>query len=238
MNDDLPSVLPLEEFRNVITGSYADVRADFQKHFEPGIENFVLLTYEAYKRIQTIEESAPNTERAAWTYQYLYAAMNFLVCGFHLQISGFLIPAGNQMRQFGESIAMALLCAHREVDTFARLMVEKEQYPVHRAIIAVKTRRNAKLLDLDTTGWDDFEKITKFYDDLSHPSIFAASSLQVFAVPGAKSLGGAFDEAKLEFYEKEMRYSHTAAMRLVETTEHCIRLLNLPPPADAKSRVT
>ncbi len=234
MADEPKSVVPLDEFRDAITGSYASVRHEFEQRFSPGIENFVLLTYKAYQRIQTMSKRVPYVDRSAWTYQFLYVALNDLTSAFHLQISGFIVPAGNLMRQFGEAMAMALLCSHKDIDVFDRVQKERTKFPSHRAVQMVKKVRNRKLLGIDAKGWDQLEGISKFYDSLSHAGVYGASAIQVYGVPGAKALGGAFDPAKLDFYQKEMSLSHTAAMRLMESIIRCEANLNEAGPGDAE----
>jgi hypothetical protein len=221
MADEPANVISLDEFRNAIVGSYAGVREEFAKHFGPGVTNFVLLAYKAYGRIQTMEERVPYTDRSAWTYQFLYVALNDLVCAFHLQISGFIVPAGNLMRQFAEAVAMGLLCSHESIDVFERVQREGTKFPAHHAVGMVKKTRNRQLLNVDAGGWAKLEEISQFYDSLSHAGVHGASAVQIFGVRGAKALGGAFDPAKLDFYQREMSLSHSAAMRLIEAVIQC-----------------
>lgn len=221
-----PGDLTLDQFREVILGSYEEVRTEFTVRFGPGIENFTLLTHKVYRQIQTMESRVPYEDRSAWTYQFLYVALNHLVSGFHLQISGFLVPSGNLMRQFGEALAMALLCSHRKINVFDRFIKEKEKFPAHKSLEMVRKGQNRKLLQIDRERWDELEAINRFYDHLSHPGLYGSSALEVFSHPSAKSLGGSFDARKVEFYDREIRLSLTAAMLLREVAQRCEDILN------------
>ena len=226
MTERKPGELSRDEFRAVILGSYDQIRAEFETRFGPGIENFVLLAHKAYRRIQSMESRVPYEERSAWTYQFLFVALNHLACAFHLHISGFVVPAGNLMRQFGEAVAMSLLCSHKKIDVLDRFLREGVSFPAHKALQMVRMKRNRNLLGVDGERWKQLENISKFYDHLSHAGLYSASALEIFSHRGDKSLGGAFDSEKVDFYEREIRRFHSAAMLLLDTVYRCESILN------------
>jgi hypothetical protein len=214
-----------EEMRKLLLSGNEEARSQFVKQFEPGVHNFAILMSKAFSQLQTMEDRVPHEMRSAWTYQFLYAAFNCLFSAFHLLCSGLLIPAGNQMRQFGEAVALALLCSHRGINMFERVMKESDRFPAHDALRMVNKGRNRRLLGLDTDGWKSFDELTRFYDEFSHSSIVAVASTSHFAT-GGRQLGGDYDPAKFDYYNKEVSLSITAAMRLLDTINTTERHLN------------
>jgi hypothetical protein len=218
--------LERDQFRAAIVGSNDEARLQFASRFTPGIDNFVSVAYKAYVRIQGMESRVPYELRSAWVYHFLFEALNNLITAFHLQISGLAVPAGNLMRQYAECVAMALLCSHRQINTFEQLQQQQEAFPVHKALDFVSRKRNLQLLSIEPGAWARVIEINAFYSKLSHPTVVATAATQIFAQPGMRALAGSFDEAKLDFYEHEMKLSLSGAMRLMEAVEHTVRILN------------
>jgi hypothetical protein len=122
------------------------------------------------------------------------------------------------MRHYGEATAMALLLSHRQIDTFD--LVERHPgFPVHKALNIVNKKRNAELLQVNQLGWKKFMEITSFYDEYSHPSLFAVASTRVFSSPGTRQMGGEFDLGKKTAYQREIRLAASAAIQLYRTIE-------------------
>jgi hypothetical protein len=205
-----------EEIRTVLFSGNQRVRDDFNGHFSPGIDNFIILMAKAYARIGEIEAKVPHDDRSAWTWRFLLGAFNNLLTSFHLLISGFLVPAGNLMRHYGEASAMALLCSHRRINTFDVMMKNPDNFPYHKALDLVERKQNTKCLEIDPEGWRTFKEITEFYSNLSHASMFSLGATHVFAEGGVQ-IGSEFDSAKLREYQKEIGLALSAAMRLYET---------------------
>lgn len=216
--------LSLDEMRSLLLSGNEGVRAVFIEQFEHGLENFSIQMARAFDELQSMEGQVPHDMRAAWTYNFLYVAFNCLFTAFHLLFSGLLIPAGNQMRQFGEAIAMTLHCSHRKIDVFDRLQRDMEKFPTHDAINIVNRKRNRELLDINEAGCKDFEEITKFYNAFSHSSILAVASTHIFDT-GGRQLGGEYDPAKFATYNKEVSLSISAAMRLRDAIRAAVKNL-------------
>jgi hypothetical protein len=210
--------LSVEDVRGILLSGNEETRQKFLQHFGPEIENFVSEMVRAYNRLQEVPPRVPYDKRSAWVDEYLFAAFNSLLTSFHLLISGFNIPAGNLMRHYGEATSMALLLSHRQIDTFD-LLEKQLRFPVQKALNMVKRRRNAQLVGVNQQGWEKFIEITSFYDQYSHPSVFAAASTHVFSSPGSRQIGGEFDLEKKADYQKEIGLAVSAAKRLYETIE-------------------
>ena len=211
-------ILSVEEVRVILFSGNDETRQKFRQHFGSEIDNFVSEIVRAYNRLQEMPSRVPYDKRSAWVDEYLFTAFNSLLTSFHLLISGFNIPAGNLMRHYGEATAMGLLLSHRQIDTFD-LLEKQLRFPVQKAVNTVKKRRNAQLLGVNQRGWEKFIEITSFYDEYSHPSVFAAASTHVFSSPSSRQIGGEFDLEKKGAYQKELRLAVSEAKRLYETIE-------------------
>jgi len=214
----MSETLTADDVRIILFSGNEDTRNKFLQHFREEIDNFVSEIARSYNRLQEMPPRVRHEKRSAWVDEFLFAAFNGLLTSFHLLISGFNIPAGNLMRHYGEATAMALLLSHRQINTFD--ILEKEfRFPVQNALNMVKKKRNTQLLKVNQQGWERFIEITSFYDQYSHPSVFAAASTHVFSSPGSRQIGGEFDLEKKDAYQKEIRLAISAAKRLYETIE-------------------
>lgn len=142
--------------------------------------------------------------REAWVEKFIFSAFNNSFVSCHLFISGFMVPAGNLMRQYAEASAMALLCSHHSIDVLKRFHQDPTKFPVQDAVQLVRKRRNTDLLKINAQGWASFEAISKWYDKYSHASYLTFADQIVFATPGSIILGGKFDDGKSEAYRKEL----------------------------------
>jgi hypothetical protein len=217
--------LSAHEMKELILSDNKRVRDQFVRWFEPGIENFAILMTNAFHLLQTIEERVPHEMRSAWTYQFLYIAFNNLFTAFQLLTSGLQVPAGNLMRQYGESLAMALLFSHREINAYERFAQNPSHFPAKTAVDLVNNNRNRQLLGIHQEGWKSFREITKFYNDFSHPSQISIASTHMFE-NGGRQLGAEVDSEKFDYYEREVSLGISAAMRLIDAIHICDRHLN------------
>lgn len=221
--------LSSDDVRAILLSGNEETRQNFLHYFGPEIDSFVSEIIRSYNRLQEMAPRVPYDKRSAWVDEFLFAAFNSLLSSFHLWISGFPIPAGNLMRHYAEATAMALLLSHRQINTFD--VLEKDlRFPVQKAMNIVERKRNRQLLGVNEQGWNKFIEITSFYDQYSHPSVFAAASTHVFSSPGSRQVGGGFDVEKRDTYQKEIRLAISAAIRMYETIEVAERhLINSQP---------
>ena len=196
--------LMIEDLRGVLFGDNADVRERFLKHFDQVISDFLKGAVRAYGRLQAFARDVAPDRRATWSQAFLFSAFNSSVTSCHLLISGFSVPAGNLMRHYGESCAMALLCSHPAIDVFQRLEADPKKFSVSSAVQTVRRRRNSALLRLNAEAWSAFQSITQWYDVHSHATVFSLAMQVQLNDRGRAFIGGGFDEFKLEGYQKEL----------------------------------
>jgi len=202
-----------------------ETKDHFIKNFGTEIEQFIRAVSQVYERITKLESSVPRTMRSAWVWMFLYNAFNNLVTSFHFLISGFIVPSGNLFRQYGESIAMALLCSHSLINVFERFNSDPKNFPIHKALYIANQKQNARLLNLDRGGWEGFQEITKWYDYYSHASPVSIAHLHPFEKPDQMVIGCEFDPVKADHYKNEIRGRISACTLLFKTVEQVERHL-------------
>ena len=198
-----------------VIGEHPEVRARFLKEFGPGVQNFVILACKVHTRLEQLPNNVPRTMRAAFTEQYLFQALNSLVTAMDLLVGGHLIPSGGMMRNYGESLATALLLSHPKLDHFARFIANPSRFPVHRSLDQINRNKIQKVLGIGGEEWRDFRKMIAWYDRFSHPSILATATLMKFDEPGSRILGGEYDAEKHFAYNKEFRVALNGCTRIL-----------------------
>ncbi len=208
--------LTRDDLKKTLFSSNDEVRARFNEHFPEGIANFLDEADRAYSRLREFTKAVKADKRAAWAEFFLFSAFNSVMTSCHFLISGFMAPSGQLMRHYGEATAMALLCSHHSIDVLQRIEQDPKKVSVDAAVGMVKKRRNAELLGINPEGWAVFQKITKWYDKLSHATVFSLQTQRMFDQPGIFILGGEFDPGKLDEYKKELGLRISAMHLLAE----------------------
>ena len=111
---------------------------------------------------------------------------------------------------------MALLCSHHAIDVLQRLDRDPKAFPVQDAVRLVQKSRNARLLKVDTAGWQAFQAITEWYDKYSHASALTVATQMMLDQIGDLILGGEFDPGKADEYRKELQLRVSSMTRLRE----------------------
>ena len=203
--------------QEVVVARDPGVQKMFLDRFGSEVQKFVSVAGDTYyELLQMPNHKVPENYRTAWAEHYLFMALNSLVVAFRLLMSGLPIPAGNQARQFGESVAMSLLLSSDELGEFQRFEMDPAKYPVHKAIDRANKKKTRKILDLNPEGWGRLMEIQKFFDQLSHASAFSSATTQDLSVSGQRFLGAGFDEDKGDFYSLQITLLTSACERLQE----------------------
>jgi len=214
-----PVEITKEVVREVVLSGSQETRERFLKEYGDEVERFVEAFHGAYQRFKEVETRVENDQRSAWSQMFLYADLNSLVTSTHLLISGFISPSGNLMRQFGESVAMALLLSHRGINTYEVFSKAPKEFSVNKAVGYASKAENAKLLNLNKKGWASFREITAFYDKYSHASALTAASMVMLGTKGGLAFGSEFDEEKKPAYKVELSRRISACASLIGVIE-------------------
>ena len=205
-----------EEIAAALQSDHPDIRARFQREFPDLIDQLVTAAQHTYASFASFTRDLQPDLRAAWVEAFAFAAYNAAMTSSNLLIAGLLLPSGNLMRHYGEATAMALLCAH--TDTQVVEQIEKNRrYNVHDAVAKVRQAKHLDRLRIDPKGWDAFKRITSWYDQYSHSSVFSLSSLHV---EGGMALITEFDEDKIGSYAGELTLRASAFQQLRDLLPH------------------
>lgn len=204
--------------KEMLLSGNGETRQKFLESLGAEIDKFIRAITLVFDRIAELDDRLPKEERPPWVQMFLYGAFNSLLTSSHLLISGFTIPAGNLMRSWAEAIAMALLCSDERIKTFEDLKTNPRKFPVHKALDMVKQKKNAQILDINKRGWDSFQRISAFFNDYSHSSVFSLSNIAILSQPGSLAvLGSGFDADKVGNYRKEIILRISACKAMIDT---------------------
>jgi hypothetical protein len=166
-------------FRKLMISDNRESKKQFEDAFSKEIDNFAEEIYKAYELCVLIDKKmGKNGMREAYTVGFLFNAVRNLLDSFCLFITGYAVPAGNLIRHFSESVAMAILISNKNLTYFDRLEKELENFPFHKSVDFVLKKRSA--LNIEKSGWDDFKKIAKFYDKYSHATLLSLADILNF----------------------------------------------------------
>ena len=94
------------------------------------------------------------------------------------------------MRQYGEAVAMALLCSTPASAAYARYEKEKARYPFHNSLLEVNKKKVRKAVGVEERPWAAFMKLTKAFDDYSHISFMTLAHQMLLDQPGILTMVG------------------------------------------------
>lgn len=167
-----------------------------------------------YSLFPSLDVLVNKDEQAAFVVGFVHGVFDDVLTSSKLLVSGKLIASGNLMRQAIEGVAVALLCACREQIVIPK---KKQAVKVHywskvrdgdRCVSSHKSlehlRINCALLRLNRDGVEDLIRHRKFYHQLSHPSQLALAHRVSLGEASIVFAGGAYDDAKLAAYRKEV----------------------------------
>ena len=222
------------DVRALVISNHDSVRAQFVAQFGTEIDLISANLADVLNHYRDLDNAVGKNRRIAMVTAFVYAAANSLLTSSQLLVSGMLIPSGNLMRQHAEAVAMALLCSTPTLDVFERMDKNPKAFPVHESLSMVSRKRSLQALNIDANAWNEFVNITRFYDDLSHPSVLAVYSQFMFSNRGWLILGGEFDQGKLKEYGIEMKRRSSAAKVLASLAEELVRRVpTMPAPQDS-----
>ena len=136
---------------------------------------------------------------------FLLNAYNGLLLSTNLLVQGMLVPSGNLMRNFSESVAAALIFSSRQLGYYRTYEADIKAFSVNKAIEYLSRPKTISALDLERSGIDTFKQISKFYDSYSHPTPFSLSPLFNLSRGSRMFIGATFDAKRKIAYEVELK---------------------------------
>ncbi len=204
--------------RRFLASSHVGVRRRFDAHMGKELSELILQLAQVGTALEGYEKKVKADPRSLQVLEFLFVAHYCLVTSSHLLISGLLVPAGNQMRLFGESMATALLCSSPNLPDFETYRNDPRRYPVQKAPDKLLQRRVVQALGLHRPTFTAFRKMLRSYNKFSHPTIVAEAAVVRFDGPARLSLTATFDEVKIPAYRKELQRRRRASALLASAT--------------------
>ncbi|MHC4122917.1 MAG: hypothetical protein ACYSSI_05025 [Planctomycetota bacterium] len=188
-------------------------RLKFRKYFKDEIDQFIQVVYEVDKLYETIRIKDKGDQRKAYVKGYLYKGMDDLVSAFNIFISGYIVPYGNLMRHFHESVAMAILFSNSKLDYFDRFMKNQRKFEVNKVFKYVEDSL-PYFNNIEPAGWRSFVRIKNFFHAFSHSTFLSLSTKLVMDGEAKENLlifGSYFDKGKILQYKKAINQMISAA---------------------------
>ncbi len=218
LSNAVPVMFPAAAVRDSIFGSNAVVQERFKVEFPAEIERAIAGVAAAHRALDLFRSRLKPSLQAATLELFFHSAVNSVLCSLHHLVSGFPIAAGNLMRHYTESVAMALLCldpALGVLDDFSR---NQKTYPVHKAPTRLSQRKVQAALkakvEFDAPAWNTVLAIAELYDQLSHASALSLGHQLMLDSDTGMILGSEYDPAKREPYRSDLVRRASAAEAL------------------------
>ncbi len=213
-------------FKRLVLCGNKTPRSKFKTSFGNEINQFIDNIYVTYKAYKVIDKECKGDVRKTWVAAYLYNAIHVLISAFNIFISGYIIPSGNLMRQFHESVAMSMLLSNTKLKYFDDYIREPRDFKVYQVFTFID--KHLSSFEINTKSWNNFLKVKDFYHNLSHPSALAVSSLAVLeSKKNLVVLGSYYDAGKLREYKIEIDRMVNAADILKNIIEGITDQLNI-----------
>jgi len=166
-----------DEIIGIICSVDEETIGTFTSRFKNEMEQFVDVIVESLNQFDVISLNYNGEERMATILLYLFNGIRLLINAFHLLFMGYLIAAGNLMRQSMESINMAILMSIPQSE-YVKFKRKGTDYKVNYA----SARITAMLDDtrISREAWDNWIEIETQYNLSSHPTAFALSECYDF----------------------------------------------------------
>lgn len=211
----LPDFMTLGDVRQVVFADNSATRKRFWSNFSKEIRSTMSLLALAQNDFRRLEQVTAVEHRPATVLLFVHGAFNNVVTSLHLLVSGFPVPAGNMMRHYSESLAMAMLCAVEKCGIYERYRSKDAPFRAHKAVSTATQGKMAKCLEealgVDPTMWKRYAQLMKFFDGHSHASDLTMSYGLMFGGEGGLVLGAEFDPKKRMQYKAELSARKQAA---------------------------
>ena len=158
------------------------------------------------------EEGVPQKDYVAF---FTYLILDNLFTSTKLILLGFQTASGNLMRQVVEGIAVVILCSLQEdikINTegnvikrhyFKSLLKKKYYTEPQKAISTLEL--NKENIYLSEYGLELLRLVKNYYSLYSHPTVWSTRSFISNGKPVRFSIGGGFDDGKIQEYKDELK---------------------------------
>jgi len=190
------------------------VKDEFSKIISAEVLKFAGSLAAAFKLFGQLDKLAEGDEQAAFVAGFVHGIFDDMLVSTKLLVAGKLMASGNLMRQAIEGIAVASLCASRElvqirdrksnvrISYWERVKKDDSKVRSYKALEHLEV--NATSLGLSIDSVRRLAKARSRLHQFSHPGLMGIASRMALGEPGPIFLGGSFDTAKIPAYKKEI----------------------------------
>ena len=225
----LVTVRDLREIRDVDNMEVWRSRFDhtvqdrFRSEFPAEIERAIAGITAAHRALDLFRSQLQGSNQMATIDLFFHSAVNSVLCSLHHLVSGYPIAAGNLMRHYTESVAMALLCLDSSIGVLDAFSRDRKHYPVHDAPTKLRKKTVRRILEaklaFDPDAWETVLEIAELYDQLSHASALSLGFQLMVDTDDMMIIGSEYDPAKREPYRSDLVRRASAAESLAHLIE-------------------
>ena len=204
--NEFSEVREMDSFKKARTKIFAEitiddpeVRAEYLTHFKSQAKEFSEVMAQVMLTCLKEHGNAQGNEKRVQVFALVYMAIYLHIGSMKLLLSGNMVASGNLFRQTLETVALALLCAGKDLNFLDRF--NKDQYSTNFAIRDLL--KNVGRLKLKADGVKALQDGQKFYHKYSHVTKLTIGAAESFTGEGIY-VGASFDKGKLESYAKEV----------------------------------
>lgn len=207
------------DLKKIICSNNQDILEQFLQRFPEQIDLFVQELFTAFSSYKLLDGRCVNDEQKSYIAAYIFQALNNLIISFNLLIFGNWMASGNFIRQYLESIFMAILFSHPRLDKdyFQEFRKLGNEFKVYKCFDYVE--KNLDYLDIDPSAWENIKKTRTNYNAYSHSSPLSLTNIISFSNHGA-IIGFEYDVEKEDFYIKEIFLRISAAKNLQNVIDY------------------
>ena len=198
------------EIVNELYDDYKTTIDSFGRAYPEKALGFAEHISECHQKFHRFEAEKSPTERMVEVRGFAYLTLDNVYTSMKLLMLGFLTPSGNMLRQSLEAACMCILFAtdtsidvgrKKEIRFYEEYCRNKPFTRSHRAVALVKS--NCDALDVNSEAIARFVTGREFYNQYSHPSEISMASRFTGQDGDSWLIGGHFDDARVQIYDKE-----------------------------------
>lgn len=194
------------------------IKKKFQEKFHFEIDDFCVNYKKAFDLLVSFKRD-PNNNRHIYIEMFLISAFNYLLFSMKLLVSGQLVPSGNLVRSFCETISVALLCSSDKINVFEHIINNPSKVSYQKMPDKLNNKENKKILGIDRMEYGLDKDVIKFYHKYSHGTLFANLSFYNITEDNSPCIGNFYGPGKEQMYKMEIDGRNRFCKMLISTIE-------------------
>lgn len=170
-----------------------DVKANFLKHLESEVSEFIDVIIESYQSWKKYDAIVGSNRRRAFVSAFIFNAIDSLLSSMKLFIAGYALPSGNFVRQTIESICSAILCSREDFQFYQQ--VEQDKFSSKNSINSIL--KNSAKFRINKDAMISLKKLYEFCHKHSHSSSLTLAHNINISNLREDNIGPSFDDKKV-----------------------------------------